>query len=406
MTITTLDFLPSLPLSLGNLPPIGAILLAGVASGELFRRVLHLPRVGGYLLAGVLLGPGAVDLLDRELLATSRVVLDVALGLVLYELGTRLDLGWLRRNRWLIATSVAESTLAFVLVYLVLRWLDAAPLHAALAAAIAMGTAPSVLLLVIHEQRADGVLTDQALNLTALNNIFAVVTVTMLLAYVHLEYQAGIHVILLHPVYLLLGSPALGGIAAALTVHLAGWLGRREDLQFVLLVGMVLLAVGAAVELRLSVLLTLLAFGVIARNRDASRCLLPVEFGPAAQFFFVALFVLTGAYLEWDELSLVGGAALAYALARALGKLLGILLFAPLSGLRVRKAALLGLALTPMATVAVVLVHSTAQVYPAFQAELGATVLCAVLLMALLGPFAAQLALRYSGEALVAEAPR
>ena len=47
MTITTLDFLPSLPLSLGNVLPIGAILLAGVASGELFRRVLHLPRVGG-----------------------------------------------------------------------------------------------------------------------------------------------------------------------------------------------------------------------------------------------------------------------------------------------------------------------------------------------------------------------
>ena len=53
----------------------------------------------------------------------------------------------------------------------------------------------------------------------------------------------------------------------------------------------------------------LLAFGVLARNRDARRYLLPVEFGPAAQFFFVALFVLTGAYLPWDDLVLVSGAA-------------------------------------------------------------------------------------------------
>jgi hypothetical protein len=334
------------------------------------------------------------------------VVLDVALGLVLYELGTRLDLGWLRRNRWLVATSVAESGLAFALAYLALRWLDAAPLHAAIAAAIAMGTAPAVLLLVIHEQRADGVLTEQALNLTALNNIFAVVAVTMLLAYVHLEYQAGVYVMLLHPVYLLLGSLALGYAAGALTVRLGAWLGRREDLQFVLLVAMVLLAVGAAVALRLSVLLTLLSFGVLARNLDVRRCLLPVEFGPAAQFFFVALFVLTGAYLEWDELTVVGGAAAAYAGARCAGKLLGILLFAPLAGLRARKAVLLGVALTPMASVAVVLVHSTVEIYPAFGAELRATVLSAVLVLALLGPVATQFALRMGDEARDAQAVR
>jgi Kef-type K+ transport system membrane component KefB len=145
---------------------------------------------------------------------------------------------------------------------------------------------------------------------------------------------------------------------------------------------------------------------VLARNLDVRRCLLPVEFGPAAQFFFVALFVLTGAYLEWDELTVVGGAATAYAGARCAGKLLGILLFAPLAGLRARKAALLGVALTPMAGVAVVLVHSTVEIYPAFGTELGATVLSAVLVLALLGPVATQFALRMGDEARDAQAVR
>jgi Kef-type K+ transport system membrane component KefB len=396
--MTSLDFLPTFPLVPGDLALIGAILLVGLVSGELFRRLLRLPRISGYLLVGIALGPGALDLLDRELLATARVVLDVALGLILYELGSRLDLGWVRRNRWLLMTSVAESALCFALVYAALLWLAVSPLHAAVAAAIAMGSAPSVLLLVIHDERAEGALTEQALNLTALNNIFAVVAVTMLLAYMHLEYQAGVHIMLLHPVYLLLGSLAVGYAAAALTVLFAGWLGKREDLQFVMLVSMVLLAVGSALALRVSVLLTLLAFGVLARNRDQRRCLLPVEFGPAAQFFFVALFVLTGAYLEWKDLTLVGGAALVYVGARVAGKLLGILVFAPLTGLRLRKAALLGLVLTPMAAVAVVLVQMTTEIYPAFGAELGAIVLSAVVVLALLGPVAAQLAFRLAGE--------
>jgi Kef-type K+ transport system membrane component KefB len=225
-----------------------------------------------------------------------------------------------------------------------------------------------------------------------------VVAVTMLLAYVHLEYRAGLHIMLLHPVYLLLGSLALGYAAAALTVLFAGWLGKREDLQFVMLVSMVLLAVGSALALRVSVLLTLLAFGVLARNRDRRRVLLPVEFGPAAQFFFVALFVLTGAYLEWKDLRLVGGAALVYVMARVAGKLLGILVFAPLTGLRLRKAALLGVVLAPMAAVAVVLVQTTTEIYPAFGAELGGIVLSAVVVLALAGPIAAQVAFRLAGE--------
>jgi Kef-type K+ transport system membrane component KefB len=397
--MTGLDFLPAFPPVPGELTMAGAVLLAGLASGELFRRVLRLPRITGYLLAGIMLGPGALGVIGSDLLNGVRVVLDIAVGLILYELGSRLDLGWLRRNPWLLATSVAESALAFLFVFAALLWLDIGLLLAAVAAAIGMGTSPAVLLMVVHEQRAEGPLTEQAVNLTALNNAFAVVVVTMLLAYLHLEYQGGVVVLLLHPIYLLLGSVALGYVASTVTLWLAGWIGKREVLQFALLVAMILLAVGTAAALELSLLLTLLAFGVFARNRDRNHRLLPVEFGPTAQFFFIGLFVLTGAYLEWDELAVAGWAGLVYALVRLLGKLVGLLAFAPLSGLRLRKAALLGLALTPMSAVAVLLVDFTRGVYPAFGVELSAIVLAAVLVLSLVGPAATQIALRLAGEA-------
>ncbi|HZN46845.1 MAG TPA: sodium:proton exchanger, partial [Ramlibacter sp.] len=73
--------------------------------------------------------------------------------------------------------------------------------------------------------------------------------------------------------------------------------------------------------------------------------------------------------------------------------------FAPLSGLRVRKAGLLGLALMPMSAVAVMLVDFTRRVYPAFGVELAAIVMSAVLVMALAGPALTQAALRLAGEA-------
>ena len=395
-----LDFLPSLPIAPHELLVAGLVLLAGIASGELVLRVLWLPRITGYVLAGVLLGPGATGLLDREMLDGAHLLLDVALGLILFELGSRLDFGWLRRNPWLLATSAAESGLCFVLVFAVLYGLGVTPGYAAIGAGIAMGTAPAVLLLVVYEERADGTLTDQALNLTALNSALAVIIVTMLLAHLHLEHQANWYVVLAHPFYLLMGSLSLGIVGSALTLLAARWLGKREELQFMLLAGMILLTVGCALVLKLSLVVALLTLGVVVRNRDRRHNVVPVRFGSTAQILYVVLFVLTGANLELDVVLAVGWIGLGYAAARTLGKMLGILLFAPLTGLSMRKGGLLGLALTPMSTVALVLVQFTGSAYPAEEsAQLGAIVLSAVLLFELTGPLAAQVALRLSGDA-------
>jgi len=394
-----LDFLPSLPVTRHELLVAGVVLLAGVASGELVQRVLRLPRITGYVLAGVVLGPGATGLLDRDMLDGAHLLLDVGLGLILFELGTRLDFGWLRRNPWLLATSLAESGICFALVFAVLVAFGVAPAQAAIGAAIAMGTAPSVLLLVIYEERADGTLTDQALNLTALNSALAVIAVTMLLANLHFEHQATWYVVLAHPVYLLLGSFAIGAVASVLTLLGARWLGKREELQFMLVAGMILLTVGGALVLRLSVVIGLLTLGVVVSNRDRRRDLLPVRFGSTAQFLFVVLFVLTGAYLELDALVAVAWIGAAYAVARLVGKTLGVVLFAPLAGLSLRKAGLLGLALSPMSTVALAMVQLTGASYPEVAAQLGAIVLAAVLIFEVIGPLATLVALRLAGEA-------
>ena len=393
-----LSFLPDLPLPLGNLVMIALILLAGLACGELFRRVLLLPRISGYVLAGLLLGPGTFGLLDRPMLEDARLVLDIALGLILFELGSRLDWQWFRRNRWLLVSSVAEIALSFTLIFLALALFRVPKLQCAIAAAIGTATGAPVLLLVIHDQRADGPLTDRAVNLTALNNVFSVVAVTMLLAFLHLEYRPGVTLLLLHPIYLLVGSALLGYLASVALVLLARWLGKREDLQFILLVAMVLLTVGMAKALQLSMLVSLLALGVMARNRDRNHDLLPVEFGPTAQALFVVLFVITGAAVTLGDLAAGIWVGLAYVVARLVGKLLGVVLFSRLSGLQMRKAGLLGVTLMPMSAMAVVLVESTARYYPEFGERLGGVVLSAVLILELIGPLATQSALRSAGE--------
>jgi Kef-type K+ transport system membrane component KefB len=110
------------------------------------------------------------------------------------------------------------------------------------------------------------------------------------------------------------------------------------------------------------------------------------------------LFVITGAGLRPSELAVAGAIGAAFVLARLAGKLAGLGLFAPLSGIAPKKAMLLGIGMVPMSAIAVVMVQGAAALYPEFGAKLSSIVLSAVVILELVGPLATQWALRRAGE--------
>jgi Kef-type K+ transport system membrane component KefB len=394
-----LGFLPQLPPAFGQPALVGVLLLAGLLGGELVRRFLGLPRITGYVLGGVLLGPEVSGIVAPGALSDARVLIDLSLGLIVFELGHRLDVQWLRRNRWLFVAAVAESVLCFAAILVTLLAFGFQPLLAATAAAIGTATSPAVVLLVAHELRAAGQVTERMLLFTAVNSVFAYVALTLLLPFLHLEHALDWREALLHPLYILGGSGLVGFVASLTLLWLAAWVGKREDRQFILLVALVVLAVGAARSLNLSVVVTLVTLGMLARNFDYEQVLLPLRFGYGGQLFFVLLFVLTGASLAFDAMPAVAGAVIAFIVARFIGKGVAILAFGPLSGVRPQTAGLLTVALLPMSGLAVVMVLDTAAMYPAFGGELAAVVLSAVAVLEIIGPIATQVALKRAGEA-------
>jgi Kef-type K+ transport system membrane component KefB len=391
-------FLPAWPLQFGDLVVFGALLAAGLAGGELAHRVASLPRVTGYILAGFACGPQALGLIDTPLSTGARVFVDLALGLIMFELGHRFDLDWLRRNRWLALAAVGESLGAFFAIYAGLRYFDFEPLLAACAAAVGSATSPAVVLVVSHELRASGQITERMLLFTAANCVFAYVALMLFMPLVHLQNDAGWRSAILHPLYLLFGAALLGFLASQMMLGTAKWLGKREDRQFILLVTLVILTVGFARSLNLPVVVALLALGVLARNLDYDHVLLPLRFGHAGQLLFVVFFVLAGASLDFASLPNVAALTAAFIVARFLGKAVAILLLGRLSGLRAGGAGLLSVALLPMSGLAVVMVYDTAVVFPRFGGELAAVVLSAVALLELVGPVATQFALKQAGE--------
>jgi Kef-type K+ transport system membrane component KefB len=393
------SFLPTLPLQMSYPLLFGVLLVLGMMGGEL-ARVARLPRILGYTLVGIAIGALAQVLGFAPLVDEARIFVDLALGLVLFELGRRMDLRWMRRDWTLAAMGFAESTLSFAAVFFTLRAFDYEPVLAGLAAAIAMTASPAVLLFIVHDTRSEGQVTSRAFNLVAMNGLLASTVATLLLASAHFRTQVSIETALLHPLYLFVGSLVLGALMAMISRAVARSVQRSPDVHFTLIAGMVVAAVGLAVLLRLPVILALLAFGLFARNDERGHDLLNVSLAPFGRLLFIVLFVITGASLPLGSVVEGGLAGLALVVVRFAGKLAGVFAFARLGELHTRQAVGLALVLSPMSTLALLMAHDISKMFAEFRFEMLPVFVVAILVMEIVGPMATQWGLRLAGETI------
>ena len=399
--MTTLSFLPVFPTALNVLTATGLILIAGILGARLVARALPVPVITGYILTGLLIGPAGLNLIDSEILNKLGLLVDLALGLVLFELGRRVDYRWLLREKHLLITGVTISIATFLALFEILILFGIDKLLASMVAAIGMATSPPVVLNLVHEVRAEGQMTERMLNIVVIGNSLAFVVFSMSLSALHVEYQAGWESYLLHPLYLLCGSIALGWVVSRLLILFGHWLGRDPQAQLILVLALVAATVGLSVMFDLSALIALLAFGIASRSQDHRHALVEVDFSQFNALLYALLFVFAGARLELSHLREMAPIVLAFIAARFAITTLLTTSLASFNGLALRKGALLGVALLPLSGFKIIMVQHAAWVYPEFGAQMMALTVSVLVILEIIGPICTRYALTAAGEAKV-----
>lgn len=396
-SLPSLHFLPAWPPGLDPLLSFGLVLFLAIALGELASR-LRLPRISAYVATGALLSFARAEPTLAELIPAAHRVFELAFALILFELGQRIDLGWLRRNPWLLISSLAESLLAFLAVGALMLIFQQPPILALMIAAIAASTGPAVVLGVTRDSAARGQVTDRLQLFAALSTCYSFVVLGISYAWQHGEAAAPLATMLLHPAYLLLGSITLGAIGAWAVLRLLARIRPGNYSQTLAAVALIVMIMALARTLDLSLVLSILTAGVFSRSLDRQHRLQPMDFGLLSRLALITIFVATGTLLEPAQFSSALLPAVGLLAARALGKGLGVFLFARPSGLPLRKASLLAIGLLPMSGAALLWVERTAAIWPELGAQLAAVVLTALLIMEFLAPPALQFALRRANE--------
>lgn len=326
-------------------------------AGEFGQRFTGLPRISFYGLVGFALGSSQIGVLPAPDAGPVALLADVAFGLILFELGYRINLRWLRNNPWLGVAGLAESLLTFVLVYLVSLAFGTSQLIALMMAALSMGTSPATIVRVINEQRSSGQVTERVLHLTAQNCVLAVFAFNAIVGFWIFRTFDAVGEALWQSLVMLAGSALVGAVFGVVVPALLRAIHNpRQDATVAFALAVVLL-VAICDAGTLSPYIATLAFGLTARHRRIAFSQAQRNFGVLGEVLTVLLFLYAASTLDWRQIATGSALAVIVVLVRQVAKTAGVMAFAHLSGVSWRKGALTGLGLAPLSVFVILLIE-------------------------------------------------
>ncbi len=387
-----------------ELTSLGLILLLALLAGHLVKFV-RIPEVSGYIIAGIVLGPSVLGWVSAENLIALQILSEVALGLILFSIGSVFEFSRFRRiGRQVLSLTLVESMLASIIVTFGALYVGQPWQVAFLLGAIAIATAPASTLMVIRECDSSGPLTENLLGIIAVNNLFCIVAFSIVGSMIDIGQGFGPGGILdgfyraIFPLFWqIVGSAALGYLVGLM---LAGWSTQVSETgeMLILLAGSILLCVGVARLLDMSPLVASLAVGATMVNLSARSGNLFATLSGTDPPFYAIFFVIAGADLDLSLLNSMGIIGVVYVAGRAVGKFAGAIVGARWLRLERSVQQFLGFGLMAQAGLAVGLTLAVGQRFETYAPVVSTVVLAGVAFYEMVGPISTRFALVQAGE--------
>ncbi|NQT32706.1 MAG: cation:proton antiporter [Candidatus Omnitrophica bacterium] len=337
---------------------IGVIIILGAVGGKIFKK-LNLPQITGYIIIGLILGRTFVGFLDASTVNSFRPVIQLALGIIGFMIGSEIQLDRFKRySRSIYTILFIEAFLTFFLVAGVTAVITQKIYMGLILGALASATAPAATYSVLGEYKARGPLTMTTLSIVALDDALALLIYGFASVFARsLIVHADLPMIRMMaiPLAQIITSVFVGALAGVVLHKIIAKTHDRERmLPFAL--GTIILVVGLSIYFKVDPILASMVLGAVVSNLQSSENRemfdLIKRFSPP---IFILFFVLVGARL--DARTLAEGnilfLAIAYIVARSIGKVAGAYLGGKLSGAKPTVTKYLGFCLFDQAGVAV-----------------------------------------------------
>ena len=389
-----------------------SILLAlAAAAGHLVQRYTGLPKVIGYSIVGAVAGFAGFTGAVWPLQGIGLFLLELGVAVVLFEAGGRIPLRWFKHNPMVLVQSLLESGLTLFAVYYAMKWMGVRDAVAQPLAMLAMAASPAVLARVLIDTRASGPVSERAMVLSTLSTLYALTLCSasaglmakgekILGPMTSADGLVGGLAGSFYPVLVVLGLSVVVGAGLALVLRTAlRVMSPTSENTAILLLAVIAAGAALAAHFGGSAPLAALLGGMLLKQLNPRPWSWPRQMGTASSMLTMLMFVLVSvvaAKADW------GGpvAALVGVLVgvRVLAKIMGVALGNVGSGTSWRQALWVGCAMSPMSSVALLLVSTVMVASPVVGKQIASIALPVILLMEILGAVLAALAITRAGE--------
>ncbi len=404
--------------------------------GSLIARKLKLPNVSGFLILGLLLGPsmglifkgfeGVITIKENDSL---KFISEIALAFIAFSIGSEFALKSIKKmGKSIVILTTFEVIGAVVMVFLALLFIPKpdsimSGYHpfsntnisfGLILASMAVATAPAATIMVIRQYRAYGPVTKAILPITALDDIFGIIVFGFFISIAQILVPQGITqptwLMFSKPFIEVLGSILIGCLIGLVLSKLANKFDKiKDDMQVIALLT-VLFTIGLSAILNNLLKDYGIAFSQLLMNIMIGSMLANFAKKPQKTFsaindfaspFYVMFFTLAGASLDLAVLKsnyLIIILAIVFVLARASGKILGIMTGATIAKSPKVIKKYLGIALLPQGGVSIGLLVIVSAQMGGFYPVISTIIMLSILVYETLGPVFAKMAISKAGE--------
>ncbi len=292
------------------IPVLGLCLLLCLIAAR-FSKTVGLPKVSAFIMLGIVLGPHATGLITHEFLEKTNYLSDLALGLILFNIGGEFNKYLLRR----LSTQVIKETqikvllmfgisaLAFTITLLIFSGLSVANILiiSIMLAVISVEAAPPTTVLVMKEYNTHGPLTDAIMIHLAVVTGFTIIGSLIFTAFFQATgfwpSFASSYEIILTTTKNILGSIAIGVALGLMLTWLENFDNKIGNFLFSILT-MILFAQTLAYFLNLNVLLISLVLGFTVTQASSKGRLIHTTVRDIGSSLYAIFFVYAGTHIN------------------------------------------------------------------------------------------------------------
>ncbi|NLM96965.1 MAG: cation:proton antiporter [Halanaerobiaceae bacterium] len=382
---------------------ISIIVFTGIIISKVLSK-FKLPKVTGYLIGGLIIGPSLLGIIPGELVGDLRIISDMALAFIAYNIGSEFNFIQLKKmGRNIITITLFQTLATMFFVTIAIAVISGQPFSFSLVlGAISAATAPAATVMVIRQYRAKGEVVDTLLPVVALDDAICIIAFGIAASVARaLLGKAGtisFSNMFVIPLMEVAGALVLGLLMGIFLILLIRKIHGETELMS-LVIAVVLATAAVSIRFNLSSLLSCMMLGATLVNTipNFKRAFTITDrFTPA---LYVAFFTASGVELNLSVLKAIGLVGIVYIVSRGIGKLSGSYLGAKMSRASANVHKYLGFTLLPQAGVAIGLSMVAKGILPdPYGEQVRTIVLAGTMVFELIGPVITKYALIKAGE--------